>query len=214
MKQKLTEVQKLEQELIKAKNKELFEIWNKYLNELEEFAKFLVGKTILKWSSDYSYYIFKVVGYSKEHYYGQEHSPYRWINIKTSGHLNIYKGGCDNPIDFTFINVDKLRKSKYLPEYNHPEQIIITNVGLGITTGDIINTVELGKKQLDTDGWKNKPDFNEVYNYFLSFAYIVPNELFENGLKMKLDYVKANINFWNKYESVVKEAKKLEFYNK
>jgi hypothetical protein len=222
----MTEIEIKEKEIQILKNKQNQENWEKYLTKLKIFLEKLKGKTIISWTSNGKFYIFKIINYHEKYYvdgsgFNGQWNPRRWYELETTGCLNFTVPYYDSTIhkhappkieENTWFNdsvhvpfgCTKLVKIKgkkkdqiIFPKFYFSDLEMIKSCSV-----EINQMVTLGKLAYET----NVPDYDKTVYDFFGFKQLLKNDsVFEKALEIHKEHTLKVLNFYNSFKDEFQE---------
>lgn len=216
-------VSELKRRIAQLEVEESKDAWQEWYDKGVVFLNSIVGRVFAYWGGS-SLVIFKVLSYKTQQVWTQRASGY--FEIKTEGYFNIYSAkhiyGAGLQIPYTSntpygcfeVDVPKFtaRNKKAMSQIDYK--------GMSLSNSCCVQTHKVTKIGRYITDDKGKIDSNHyavctpkpkksVKDEFCSQVYEVPLEMYNEALEMANELVGKTNDYWNKYEKVLKEAKRI-----
>jgi hypothetical protein len=222
----MTEIEIKEKEIQILKNKQNQENWEKYLTKLKIFLEKLKDKTIISWTSNGRFYMFKIINYHEKYYidgsgFNGQWNPKRWYELETTGCLNFtvpyYDGTVHKHappkieenvwfndsvhVPFGCTKLVKI-KSKKKDQIIFPKFYFSDLEMIKSCSSEINQMVTLGKLAYET----NVPDYDKTLYDFFGFKQLLKNDsIFEKALEIHKEHTLKVLNFYNSFKDEFQE---------
>lgn len=198
-------IRELELKLKEAKQQELKERWETYLDDVKSFCRKLVGRVVVTEGTSGSLSLLKITGYKEQYYidvsgfYGQ-FGPERWIELETEGYIQ-FRMRSGKYADYSPGVLDRLEDcSAHHFIFKKGSRIDIakldfTNLNLDSGAHFTPHTIKFGHTEYKE--YRDDPKYERALTNFMMFTRLMPDtSVYDRAVRLYFKQVQDLKDFW------------------
>jgi hypothetical protein len=212
-------VKELEAQLKEAKQQELKERWEVYLDEVKSFCRKLVGRVVVTEGTSRSLSLLKITGYKEQYYidisgyYGQ-FGPERWLELETEGYIQ-FRMRRGKYSDYGPRVLDRIEDcSVHNFVFKKGSRIDIakldfTNLSLDRGAPFTPHTIKFGHTEYNE--YRYDPKYERALTNFMMFTRLMPDtSIYDRAVKLYLKQVDELAKFWLENSSEFNDLERVD----